>query len=281
MRSRPLLKQRMDNTYLKLQMENGTQNSQHQKVQKEFSAEGLEGTTKVSMKVKLPSGVDNGRGGTYNTGGSTLIVNVADTKNVDIASIYFAPNGDTVSMRLVGANAEDGEDEIVQIGTAAANVWIDLEITIDQAENNILCHSKRRRKSILHIIRRSSVQKLSKANMPNYTGIPRYVNVYQERNGKNGLGYVDDVVVDHYQPQRELFERYDDYDEAEVDTYVGFDVTEAMHETADLHLSIYDDAAATITVQYDSKTGEKEATITTEGTGGLVEKKLRFGRRCI
>lgn len=186
------------NKYLKFSTNSVlNETSNHKSIQRVINAGGVGGIVNYSISVFAPSGVDNGAGGTYNSGGHNLWVSLTDTANREMLTTTAIISGGAVSVQHVPDVTTSGgsykEAAVKAPITFGMNKWITFDVTLDVAANTYVLSVTDGTQT--HTFDKAVVRNLNRG-YADYTGIPANIRIFGERGHANTLCYIDNIVVD-------------------------------------------------------------------------------------
>ena len=186
------------NNYLQLAVNPTlTDTANHKSVQRTFYSSGADGIVNYSLKVYIPSGVDNGAEGTYNTGKHNLWISLIDSGSREMLTYTAIVQSGAVTIQHVPTITVEGgeyaETGIKSTFTFETDKWITFNATVDVSDHSYVFTATDGIKT--YTSDKSCIRNYGNG-LSGYTGKPAGVRVFAERSHANTLGYVDDIVMD-------------------------------------------------------------------------------------
>lgn len=187
-----------NNNYLQLAVNPTlTDISNHKSVQRMFYTDGADGIVNYSLKVYIPSGVDNGAEGTYNTGGHNLWISLIDSGNREMLTYTAIIKNGAITIQHVPTTTVEGgsyaETGVKSSFTFKTDKWITFNATVDVSEHSYVFTATDGTNTFTSD--KSTIRNYQNG-LSGYTGKPAGVRVFVEKSHANTLGYVDDIVMD-------------------------------------------------------------------------------------
>lgn len=133
-----------------------TDTANHKSVQRTFYSQGAEGIVNYSLKLYVPSGVDNGAGGTYNTGGHNFWVSLIDNGGCEMLTYTAIIKNGAITIQHVPTTTVSGgsyaEAGVKSTFTFPLDTWITFNAQIDISEHSYVFTKKIRIKSRKYLL---------------------------------------------------------------------------------------------------------------------------------